>query len=298
MPGLEAAMTSGAGHLLSFTGTDTIPAIPFLEFFYGADVTKELVGGSVPATEHSVMCAGGKDNELQTIERLLRIYKTGILSVVSDTWNLWDLITKLLPQVKEQIMGRDGKLVIRPDSGDPVKIICGDPDGKTEEERKGVVELLWDIFGGAVNEKGFKVLDSHIGAIYGDSITLARAKAICEGLMAKGFAAQVVFGIGSYTYCYNTRDTLGLAMKATYVQIAGEKLAIFKDPITDDGLKKSNVGLMQVYKDVNGEYAVKDNCTPEEEAGGELQVIFENGKLVKFQTLAEIRARLASYLPA
>src|SRR5690606_13888325 len=122
-----------------------------------------------------------------------------ILSVVSDTWDLWKVCTEYLPQLKDKILARDGKLVIRPDSGDPVDIICGSREIISDElggiryadflpKHKGVIELLWDVFGGTINEQGYKVLDPHIGAIYGDSITLERAKAICERLKAKGFA--------------------------------------------------------------------------------------------------------------
>lgn len=200
MSSVESAILSGMGHLLSFTGTDTIPAIYELEKSYSAS---GLIGASVPATEHSVMCMGTKEDEITTFKRLLDLYPTGILSVVSDTWDLWKVCTEFLPQLKEEILSRDGKLVIRPDSGDPVDIICGTSGGKNTEgsidspEFKGVVELLWDVFGGTINEQSYKILDSHIGCIYGDSITLERAKQICERLKAKGFAStNIVLGIG------------------------------------------------------------------------------------------------------
>jgi nicotinamide phosphoribosyltransferase len=294
MSSLETAVLSGMGHLLSFTGTDTIPAIDALEAYYNADAEKELIGGSVAATEHSVMCSGSKDGELETFKRLItEVYPDGIVSIVSDTWDLWKVCTDYLPALKQFILARNGKVVIRPDSGNPVKIICGDAEGKTEAERKGVVELLWDVFGGTVTEKGFKLLDPHIGAIYGDSINLERAAAICEGLKAKGFASQVVFGIGSFTYQYNTRDTFGTAMKATYVVIDGEGREIFKNPVTDDGTKRSATGLLCVKKE-NNKYVLYDKASPEEEAGGELKTVFKNGRLIKDYTLAEIRATLAA----
>lgn len=295
MSSFETAYTSGMGHLLSFTGTDTIPAIDAMEQYYNADADKELIGGSVNATEHSVMCAGSKDSELATFKRLItEVYPSGFASIVSDTWNLWDVLTVIAPALKNEIMARDGRVVIRPDSGDPVLIICGNPDGKTEAERKGVVELLWDTFGGTITSTGHKLLDTHVGAIYGDSITLDRAKRICEGLMAKGFASQVVFGIGSYTYQYNTRDTFGTAMKATYVVVEGEGREIWKDPVTDDGTKKSATGLLMVTKDNEGKYTLSDRVTPDEEELGELVPVFKDGKLLVDQTLAEIRARLAA----
>jgi nicotinamide phosphoribosyltransferase len=290
MFGLEAALMSGAAHLLSFTGTDTVPAIDFLEEYYFADAEKELIGGSIYATEHSVMCMGGKETEIDTFLRLLDLYPTGNVSVVSDTWDYWKVLTETLPAIKDKVMTRDGKLVIRPDSGDPVKIICGDPDMPSwSPEGKGTVQVLWDLFGGEVNSKGYKQLDPHIGTIYGDSITLQRALEIVTRLKDAGFAStNVVLGIGSFTYQYNTRDTFGQAMKATYGVINGKPIEIFKTPKTDNGLKNSAKGLLKV----NGDGTLKEQCTEKEEKEGLLQTIFLDGKLVKTHTLQEIRERL------
>jgi nicotinamide phosphoribosyltransferase len=291
MSGVESALLSGMGHTLSFSGSDTLPVIKAMERYYNADVTKEFIIGSVNATEHSVMCAGSKDDEIGTFRRLLKTYPKGILSVVSDTWDLWKVLTHYLPALKEAILSRDGKLVIRPDSGDPIAIICG-CDHEKETIRKGVVELLWDEFGGSVNKQGYKVLHPKIGAIYGDSITIARATQICERLKEKGFAStNVVLGIGSFTYQYNTRDTFGFAMKATYVEVDGEGRAIFKDPITDDGTKKSAKGLIQLSLEA-GHIIMKDECTPSEEKEGLLTTVFKDGKLVRETSLAEIRKRM------
>lgn len=292
MSSLESAVLSGMAHLLSFTGTDTIPAIDALETYYNANADTELIGGSVAATEHSVMCSGSKDGELETFKRLItEVYPTGIVSIVSDTWDLWKVCTEYVSALKESILSRNGKVVIRPDSGDPVKIIYGNPQGKTEAERKGVVELLWDVFGGTITSKGYKLLDGHIGAIYGDSINLQRAEAICEGLKQKGFASQAVFGIGSFTYQYNTRDSFGMAMKATYVEVNGEGREIFKNPITDDGTKKSATGLLQVKKE-NNKYVLYDKVSWEAEKDSELKTVFKDGKLVKEFSLKEIRQNL------
>ncbi len=294
MSGIEDACISAAGHLLSFYGTDTVPAIDFHELYYNANSDKELIGGSVPATEHSVMCMGTKDNEIETFDRLItKLYPNGIVSIVSDTWDFWKVITEFLPELKSKILARNGKVVIRPDSGDPVKIIIGDKDATPgSPEFKGAIECMWETFGGTITDKGFKLLDSHIGLIYGDSITLQRQKDILEGLKAKGFASfNVVLGIGSYTYEYVTRDTYGFAMKATYGEVNGEPRNIFKDPKTDDGTKRSAKGLMQVTE-VNGELKMKDQCTWEEEKQGLLKTVFENGKVVNEQSLSEIRNRI------
>lgn len=292
MSSLESAITSGMGHLLSFTGTDTIPAIDALEKYYNADCEKEIVGGSVAATEHSVMCAGGSDNELETFRRLIEdVYPSGIVSIVSDTWDLWAVITQIMATLKPSIMARAGKVVVRPDSGDPVDIICGNPNGDTENERKGVIELLWDGFGGTITSKGYKLLDEHVGAIYGDSITIARASEIGRRLKEKGFANQTVLGIGSFTYQYNTRDTFGTAMKATHVVINEKRIPIFKSPITDDGTKKSATGLLYVGRNESGLY-LEENVSGIMEAQGELRTVFNNGRLTVDQSLSEIRVRL------
>lgn len=298
-----------AGHLLSFTGTDTIPAVLFLEEYYGANIETELVGSSVPASEHSIQTSYGKEKEIDGFVRVLNQFPEGIISIVSDSFDLWKVCTEYVVELKNHIMSRNGKLVLRPDSGDPVDIICGtdsrnldeypldiDPNKLYEEPsteaKKGVVELLWDVFGGTINEKGYKVLDSHIGVIYGDSINLERAEQICARLEKKGFAStNVVLGIGSYTYNCNTRDSLGIAVKSTYCEVDEEPREIFKDPITDDGIKKSLKGLLKVYEE-DGVIKVKDQCTKEEEEEGLLETVFLNSKLIKETTLSEIRSRL------
>jgi len=301
MSGVEDAVLSGAGHLLSFTGTDTIPAIDFLEKYYYADAEKELIGGSVPATEHSVMSMGDKENEIDTFRRLItKVYPSGIVSIVSDTWDFWKVMTEYLPALKEEILARDGRVVIRPDSGDPVDIICGrgelvsDPPGeyKTPEEI-GAYELLWDTFGGTINEKGYKILNPKVGLIYGDSITLDRQDVILNRLESKGFAASnLVFGIGSFTYVHVTRDTFGFAMKATWGMVNGTAKDIFKDPVTDSGFKKSAKGLLRVYRDENDELKLQSQCTMEEESSGLLETVFLDGILTRPESLQEIRERL------
>jgi nicotinamide phosphoribosyltransferase len=362
MSGPQDAALSGAGHLLSFVGTDTVPAIDFMEHYYGADAEKELIGCSVPATEHSVMCMGSKEGEFETFKRLVtELYPSGIVSIVSDTWDFWTVLTDYLPRLKTEIMARTGnpianKVVIRPDSGDPVKIICGYkvfvsdeapsknrfdddviindlwnlaedgfdlvvfdgvfwkiegyqdydlykyrlvPSQLTVPETKGAIQLLWETFGGTINDKGYKELDSHIGLIYGDSITPTRAKAILEGLKEKGFAStNVVFGIGSFTYQHVTRDTYGFAVKATYGEIDGLGREIFKDPKTDDGIKKSARGIVKVMdgKLVDQCAGVNADGTPKDFKGVmdhicDLKVVFKDGKLVKEVTLQEMRSR-------
>ena len=333
MSSLQSACYSGAGHLLSFVGTDTIPAIDFLEQYYNANADKEMIGVSVAATEHAVMCsntgfyvwdkADGDwkkvgECEFEVFKKLItETYPNGIVSIVSDTWDLWRVILDYSRQLKNEILARNGKLVFRPDSGTPEDILCGDVlwegvvdykannggDHYQAPENKGVIELLWDIFGGTITEKGYRLLDSHVGTIYGDSISIARAKEIIRRLKNKNFASiNWVAGIGSYTYQYNTRDTFGMAVKATYCEAISSdgtkvyEIPIFKDPITDDGTKKSAKGLLRVDEvtlpDGTTTYELTEGVTWEEEAKGALEIVFENGKLIRNTTLQEIRDRI------
>ncbi|HWA29062.1 MAG TPA: nicotinate phosphoribosyltransferase [Lacunisphaera sp.] len=296
MPGPEAAALSGMGHLLSFTGTDTVPAFDLIERYYGPVAPDYLMGGSVPATEHSVMCAGGELSERETFDRILDIYPTGIVSVVSDTWNLWRVLTEILPSLKERIMARAGKLVIRPDSGDPADIVCGDPEATPgSPEYKGVIELLWEVFGGATTTTGHTVLDPHIGCIYGDGITYDRAKEITDRLAAKGFAsANMVFGIGSWTYQGVTRDTYGFAMKATWCKVNGEGRDLYKRPVTGNGMKNSAKGRLAVHRSEHGRLYLVNLATPEEEAHSLLEPVWRDGRFVRRQTFDDVRQVLRS----
>jgi nicotinamide phosphoribosyltransferase len=308
-------LSSGLGHSTSFRGSDTLIVIPGARYFYG-ESKNEVAINSVNASEHSVSTTKiFTVGERQMIIDWLRDIPNGIFSMVCDTFSTWDFIDYLKdPVIKEMVVNRQGKLVVRPDSGDPVDILCGynslDEYELSEKKvnvikehssYKGVIELLWDIFGGTINEQGYKVLDPHIGAIYGDSITLDRQIQIYERLAKKGFAASnVVLGVGSFTYQMNTRDTLGFAAKGAWFEINnnGEKVGydIYKDPVTDDGTKKSLKGFCSVHQDESGEFVVKTQCSSEEEESGLLQTIYENGEFKNLNTLSEIRSRLESIL--
>jgi len=246
MAGHEASLISGIAHLHYFKGSDTMSAVYLREVLYG-----DAPRGIVPATEHAVMCAGGKDNEMETIERLLETYPTWVLSIVSDTWDYFGTLTNIYPALKEKIMARDGKVVIRPDSGNPVDIICGDlsaPYGSPQH--KGSLQLLEETFGVTINSKGYKVLDPHVGLIYGDGMNLAMIKQILTRMDLMKFSTEnIVFGVGSYQYQYSTRDNFSFVMKATYAEINGKHIQIFKQPKTDSG-KNSHKGLTCVYPDL------------------------------------------------
>lgn len=299
MSSLESAQTSGLGHLIYFDGTDNIPAITYADKYYSGKSAKDWNPTSIPATEHSVMCANiakqqaegkGRD-ETETYRKLItEIYPSGFVSIVSDTYDFWHNAGIVIPSLKDEIITRNGRVVIRPDSGDPVQIICGIPDSSVSTaEEKGLIQVLWETFGGTINEKGYKVLDPHIGAIYGDSITLERAEQIFAGLEAKGFASSnVVLGIGSYTYQYHTRDSLGFAVKATSVIQNGVEYPIQKDPKTDPG-KKSFCGRVKVVNDK----CIDNMSSKGDYSDDELEVVFENG-IVSHVDIGTVRKRALS----
>lgn len=403
MTSKEAAYKASAGHLTSFTGSATIASIMWLEDFYNCDCTKEIVGKGVPSTEHSVMSSYGREGEFECYRHLIEdVFPHGLLSIVSDTYDYWNVLTNYLPRLKKSIMARDGKIIIRGDSGDPVDIVCGTRAGDifipkdckyplmlisnslynatqkmtkgyggsmtycpralviedvTEENlskyfwshglsycefgddyeesfevrigdtlhtvnlvydsdfslsevniskreltpaEKGTVELLWDVFGGTVNSKGYKVLDPHIGAIYGDGITPERATDIYTRLTDKGFAVNnVTLGIGSFTYQYVTRDSLGFALKATNAIVDGEERQVYKDPITDkvkgNNFKKSQRGMCVVYRD-GEDILYEDRLTMAEAEARDsenlLQPVFKDSQLLVDESIQTIRRRL------
>jgi nicotinamide phosphoribosyltransferase len=318
------ASLSGLGHLMSgFVGSDTIPAALKAEKNYGAylglDRPFETIA-SVPATEHSVQCSFDND-DLAYFRHCMRVSPTGILSLVSDGYDFWKLVTEILPQLKNDILARDGKIVIRPDSGDPVKVITGytedeiirQEDGRIfvrtplddpshpdhhktrmvtqlqEYEVKGLIEVLYELFGGT--DGAYKMLDEHIGAIYGDSITLACQRQIYERLHAKGFAVgNIVLGVGSFTYQHVTRDTHGSAVKATNMIIDGVDTPISKE-VKGDVIKKSAKGRLVVIKDIDGNLIQIDQAdlSNVEHHTNQHELVWKDGEWFRVQTLQDVR---------
>ncbi len=300
MSNWQDATVSGAAHLTSFKGTDCVSAIDLLNNHYDANATVSIVGTSVPATEHSVMTCNGIDEEFNTIKRLItEVYPDGIVSIVADSYDFWQTMTVYLPRLYKEINERQGKVVIRPDSGNPVDIICGDVCALTDSPaHKGALQLLWETFGGKVNEAGYKELNPKVGLIYGDAITVERAALILALMKEKGFASSnIIFGIGSYTYQYVTRDTFGFAMKATSAVINGVRKSIFKDPVTANGRKKSAKGLLMVNMDCEiNKLVLHDDVNEDAEECGFLEIVFENGHLIRNIGLGEIRYNLNNEL--
>jgi len=308
MQGAESAAASGAAHLVSFNGTDSLVSLDWIDHYYGG----EYLAASVPATEHSVMCAGAAVlGEKKLFGEIINLYPTGIVSIVSDTFDLWEVLTNFLPSYHDEIMARDGRIVVRPDSGNPVDIITGTIDARTPEgldeymkkaaagtltvQEAGVIQLLWDEFHGEINEAGFRQLDTHVGMIYGDSMTRDRIREVAERLAVRGFASgNFVAGVGSYSYSYQSRDTFQSAVKATWAEVDGKPYDLQKDPITDSGMKKSAKGRLSVQKDENGELFLIQQATPEQEAASELKTVWKDGEFVRKQTFSEVREVLAN----
>ena len=294
---LESAVKAGAGWCLSFLNTATVPTIPYLEKNYFCDCTKESVAYGSPSTEHSVMCSNYAvdGDEITLLRRLLtEIYPNTSFSAVLDSYDYWNIIDNILPQLKTEIMNHNGCMLMRGDSGDCVEVVT-----KT-------VFKLWEEFGGTVNSKGYKVLDPHVKAIYGDSITVQRCEEIYKILMENGFAcSNVALGVGSFSFqCIEedgflkpfTRDTFSSCIKATYCEIDGKPFPIFKNP-KDGGFKKSQKGCCRVYTRCDGSIYYEDELTWEQAADYEKRVnmlipVFKDGELLKEQSLKEIRDRL------
>lgn len=292
---LQSAIKAGAGWCLSFLNTATVPTIPYLENYYNCDCTKEPVAFGSPSTEHAVMCSNyAVDGDEETLLRrlLTEIYPNTSFSAVLDSYDYWNVIDNILPKLHKEIMEHNGCMLMRGDSGDCVEVVT-----KT-------VFKLWEQFGGTINSKGYKVLDFHVKAIYGDSITVQRCEEIYKILEENGFAcSNVALGVGSFSFqCIEedgelkpfTRDTFSSCIKATYCEINGEPYPIFKNP-KDGGFKKSQKGCCIVTEDENGKLTYTDEYTWEEVNSSfinELKTVFIDSKMVKEYTLAEIRDRL------
>lgn len=298
--GVDAALKAASGWCLSFVNSATVPVIPYLEQMYDCDCTQSEVAFGAVSTEHFVMCSNyAVDGDEETFLRrlLTELYPNTSFSCVCDSYDYWNVVENILPKLRNEIMNHNGCFLVRGDSGDCVEVVT-----KT-------VFKLWDMFGGTVNSKGYKVLDPHVKALYGDSITVERAEQIYKILMENGFAAQnVSLGVGSFSmHCIEengqlkpfTRDTFSSCIKACDAIIDGKEYPIFKDPKTDrdtgNGFKKSQKGCCVVTKDHNGEYIYVDGRTWDEavnDSANLLQTVFKNGNMVTEYTLDEVRQTL------
>lgn len=286
----ETAALSGMAHLTSFLGTDTIVAVKAAKEFYDA---KPPIGLSVPATEHSVMCAFGREYEQAAFERMLDQNPKGIVSIVSDTYSIWNVATRILPSLHDLILARDGKVVIRPDSGEPKLILCGDPaELPGTPAHKGLIRLLDELFGSTVNKKGYKELNPKIGIIYGDGMYYSRIADILGTIKEMGYATtNLVIGVGGILLQQHNRDDMGFAIKATFAIVNGEERELLKDPVTDPG-KRSHKGLVKLTKTSEGVYTTTDRCSAIEETTGILRTVYQDGVLTHETSFEDVRNRI------
>ncbi len=255
-------------------GTDTVPALEFIMEYYEGGVE----GFSVWATEHSVMTAEGEEGEFKVVEKLLKEFPTGILSVVIDSYDWRRFIRTMGTKYKEQILARDGKFVFRPDSGAPV------------ETTLEILDMLEEYFGIILNNKGYKVLNPKIGFLWGDGINMEGIREICQAAIKAGWdVGSLVFGMGGALHQKVNRDTQRCAFKSSYQVAGGKGKMIFKNPL--DTSKKSKKGKLALIRNEDGSYDTIEEV--EGNVPGDLLVpIFKNGELLKFYTFAEVKANL------
>lgn len=281
----ETAAIGGAGHLVNFQGTDTLPAMLLAMKYYGADLAS--LAFSVPATEHSVMTAKGRDGEHEVVSQLLDEYPSGILSVVADSYDIYKFVERVGTEFKERILARDGVFVVRPDSVTQTD--------KTPEKLTGwILDKLWFHFGGEKNSKGFKVLDPHVRVLWGDGIDPIGIKRILSEATLRGFSAEnLVFGMGGGLLQKVNRDTQRFAFKSSAQKRGGKWYEIFKQPL--DAAKESKRGRLKLVKVATLDDPTPHLATDREDAPGldVLQTVFENGEFTGLTRFDAIRERAA-----
>ena len=269
----ESAGIGGAAHLLNFNGTDTVAGIELLREYYNPG--DQLIGASIPASEHSTITSWGKERELDAMRNMLTSYPTGPVACVSDSYNIWRACTEYWGrELRMEVLGRDGVLVVRPDSGDPasVDVRC--------------LALLGEALGCIENDKGFKVLNPKVRLIQGDGVNCESITEVLEAMQFDGWAAEnIVFGSGGALLQKMDRDTQKFAFKCSAIRIDGEWRDVFKDPITDPG-KRSKRGRLRLVDHGQGNFS-----TVSGEGEDLLQEVFRNGELLVDQNLSDIRAR-------
>lgn len=280
----ETAILGGMAHLINFMGTDTFEAIPAVMELYN---TKNVVGFSIPASEHSTITSWGRENEAKAFENMIDKFAGPgkLYACVSDSYNIYEAAADLWgTQLKDKIIASGGTLVVRPDSGDPEIVPIE------------IIEILMDKFGFTVNSKGYKVLPPHIRLIQGDGINEHSLPIIINNMISKGFSIDnIAFGMGGGLLQAWNRDTLKYAMKASArCDINGVWHDVFKDPISDHGKvsKKGRLGL--VFECGVGSCGY--HTVPKEVAGKKgniLRTVYTNGVLLVEDTFENIRERAA-----
>lgn len=269
----ESAGIGGSAHLINFLGTDTLEGIRYAMHYYDADVC----GYSVAATEHSVTCMYTKEGELDAYRAFIKRVPKGILSVVSDSFDYYTVVEEWYGKIlKDDILARDGKFVVRPDSGNPPAVAVW------------TLNSLWKSFGGTKNEKGFKVLNPKVGIIYGDGIDYDLIGQILSAVVGAGFAvSNIIFGMGGALLQRLDRDTQKMAFKASWGQVNGVGRDVWKETKTDAS-KASKRGRIKLIKDnkLNTFITVDESDSRPDTT---MVTVFENGKVTKTYTFDEVR---------
>jgi len=272
----ESAALGGAAHLLNAFGTDTIAGLVLARNVYGA----EMAGFSIPASEHSTMTALGEDGELDQFERMLDQNPTGLVACVSDSYDLMRAVKEYWGDaLRDKILARDGVLVVRPDSGDPIEIV---PD---------VIEVLMARFGYTTTDQGYRLLNDKVRVIQGDGVDKDSIVEIMDAMIARGLAiGNIAFGMGGGLLQKVNRDCFGYAMKASAIFRNGAWHDVYKEPKTAKGTKTSKRGIQGAMRTDSGAFVARPaaNIPAGHDA---LRPVFENGEILAFDTFAEIRAR-------
>jgi nicotinamide phosphoribosyltransferase len=268
----ENAAIGGAAHLVNFLGTDTIPGIIMANNYYNSGIC----GFSIEASEHSTITSWGKQNENQAYKNMLDQSPTGLVACVSDSYDIYNACANIWGgELKEQIMGRDGTLVVRPDSGNPLEVLLK------------VLNILWEKFGGIINEKGYKVLDPHIRIIQGDGVNLQMIRSILQMMKENGYSADnLAFGSGGGLLQMFNRDDMMFAFKCSYIVVDGHGYDVYKDPVTSKA-KISKKGRLKLIND-NGTFKTVNEFQPGKDL---LVTVFENGNLITEYSFDEVRER-------
>ena len=275
----DAAGVGGMAHLVNFESTDNTAGIIEAMIYYNAG----MIGSSIPASEHSTITSWGKENESKAIGNLLDSYRNAkYVASVSDSFDIFNAARKIYGEdLKDKILV-DGKVVlVRPDSGDPIEV------------NRKVIKILWDKFGGHVNSRGFKVLDPHIRIIQGDGIDIDSLQGILDMLIEEKFSTEIIaFGSGGGLLQKFDRDTFKFAIKCSMAIVNGEEVDVQKDPITSKG-KKSKPGRLKLVRGKGGVLYTASSKTHKnfEELEDVMELIFENGEMVKTYDIDEIRER-------
>ncbi len=285
----ESAGIGDAAHLVNFKGTDTLAGIRLVQDYYNEK--KNMPAFSIPAAEHSTITSWGKEHEVDAYRNMLDKFPKGLVAVVSDSYDIYNAVSNLWgKELRDKILLRDGTLVIRPDSGDPIEVL------------KEVLAILGDTFGYGTNEKGYKVLPRQIRVIQGDGIDEKTLPLILEGVTLEGWSVDnIAFGSGGGLIQNVTRDTLQFAYKCSNITINGEDRDVYKDPITDSG-KASKKGKLRLVKVADTIITIPARHF----VGGTehhyparldwLQTVYKDGELLIDQNLGDIRKKVEEAL--